>query len=47
MDCACVEAVAAQAICCRDAPDRAGVDALFAKVGVRPETIREVTACRR
>jgi hypothetical protein len=45
MDCAYVDAAAGQAICCWDAPDRASVDALFVKVGVKPETIREVTAC--
>ena len=43
MDCAYVDAAAGQAICCWDAPDRASVDALFSKAGVRPETIREVT----
>jgi hypothetical protein len=43
MDCAYVDAAAGQAICCWDAPDRASVDALFTKVGVKPETIREVT----
>jgi len=29
-------------MCVWDAPDRSSVEALFAKAGVRPETIRDV-----
>ena len=42
METAYVDAAASQAICCWDAPDRSSVEALFSKVGVIPETIREV-----
>ncbi len=43
MDRAYVDEAAGQAICCWDAPDRTSVEALFAKAGLTPETIREVT----
>lgn len=42
MDNAYVDHAAGQAICCWDAPDRASVEALFAKANVKPQAIREV-----
>ena len=45
MDTAYIDAVAGQPICCWDAPDRKSIEALFAKAGYRPESIREVTVC--
>jgi hypothetical protein len=43
MDRAYVDAAAGQAICVWEAPDRSSIEALFAKAGVKPETVREVT----
>lgn len=42
LDNAYVDQAAGQAICCWEAPDRASVEALFAKARVSPEQIREV-----
>jgi len=42
MDRAYVDEAAGQAVCVWDAPDRTSVEALFAKAGVKPETIRQV-----
>jgi hypothetical protein len=43
MDRAYVDHAASQAICCWEAPERASVEAVFAKANVKPESIREVT----
>ena len=43
MDCAYIDRTANQAICCWDAPDRPSIEALFAKAGIKPESVREVT----
>ena len=42
MERAYVDVAANQAICCWNAADRQGVEALFAKANVRPESICEV-----
>ena len=42
MDRGYVDTRASQAICCWSAPDQASVEALFAKAGLKPESIREV-----
>jgi hypothetical protein len=42
MDRAYVDVSAHQAICCWNAADRQGVEALFTKANVKPESIREV-----
>ena len=42
MDNAYVDHAAGQAICCWDAPDKASVEALFAKAQIQPASIREV-----
>jgi hypothetical protein len=42
MERAFVDTSAGQAICCWNAPNRQGVEALFAKANVKPESIREV-----
>lgn len=42
MDRAYVDQSASQAICVWDAPDRAAVEDLFSKAGVKPESVREV-----
>jgi hypothetical protein len=44
MDSAYVDVAASQPICIWDAPDRKSVEALFAKAGQKPESIREVMA---
>ncbi len=46
IDAAYVDHAAGQALCVWDAPDRASVEQLFAKAGLRPESIREVTVYR-
>jgi ectoine hydroxylase-related dioxygenase (phytanoyl-CoA dioxygenase family) len=42
MDRGYVDTRAHQAICCWSAPDRASVEALFARAELKPESIREV-----
>ena len=46
LETAYVDQSAGQAICVWDAPDRAGVESLFAKAGLKPQSVREVTVYR-
>jgi hypothetical protein len=43
MDIAYIDDTAGVAVCVWDAPDRPSLEAVFAKAGVRSETIRQVT----
>jgi len=43
MENAYVDETAGVAMCVWDAPDRASVEALFARAGAKPESVREVT----
>jgi len=45
MDRAYIDETAGQAICIWNAPNRQGVEAMFNKAQVKPESIREVTEC--
>lgn len=45
MDSAYVDKAAGVAMCVWDAPDRPSVEAVFAKAGGKPETIRQVAFC--
>ena len=42
MDCAYVDETAGVALCAWDAPERTSLEALFARAGVRTESVRQV-----